>query len=147
MGLSPREEALKEILGDALSLPSFYIIGTLTGDQDSSLYHELCHAMYEVNAAYRADVDAELATIAQRTMCSMKAYLRSEGYANVERILEDEVHAYLSEGDELGCASSEVFQHTRSFQAVFSKHAGGLEYLLTDLLASRSDGSSSSGDD
>merc|ERR1711972_599778 len=103
--------------------------------------------MYEVNAAYRADVDAELATIAERTMCSMKAYLRCEGYANVERILEDEVHAYLSEGDTLGCRSSEVSQHTKKMQRVFSKHAGPLNYLLNGLLGTGSDGSSSSEDD
>merc|ERR1712048_1047069 len=103
------------------------------GDDLTTLYHEVCHAMYEVNAAYRADVDAELAEIAEGPMCRMKAYLRCEQYANVERILQDEVHAYLSEGDNLGCEPSEVLECTKRLQAVFSKHAGDLAYLLDDV--------------
>merc|ERR1711933_56936 len=71
--LLPREEALKQILGDGLLLPNFYIVGTVSGDEDSSLYHEVCHAMYELNTAYRADVEAELATIAEGPMQRMKA--------------------------------------------------------------------------
>merc|ERR1711897_14034 len=119
-------------------------MGTKSGDSSDTLYHEGCHALYEVNAAYRADVDAELAKIAEGPMRRMKAYLRCEQYANVERILQDEVHAYLSEGDKLGCKPSEVSPHTQRLQAIFSKHAGKLGYLLADVLVTESDGSSSS---
>jgi len=145
--LLPRDQALKQILGDSLSLPNFYVIGTTSGDSSDSLYHEVCHAMYELNAEYRADVDAELAQIAEGPMCRMKAYLRCEQYANVERILQDEVHAYLSEGDKLGCKHSEVSRHTQRLQAIFSKHAGTLSFLLDGVLATDSDGCSSSEDD
>jgi len=148
--LMPREQALKQALGDVLSLPNFYVIGTTSDDASSSLYHEVCHAMYELNAAYRADVDAELANIAEGPMCRMKAFLRCEQYADVERILQDEVHAYLSEGDTLGCKSSEVSLHTKTLQAIFLKHAGTLGHLLTDMLAtgclSSEDDSSSEAD-
>merc|ERR1712032_88602 len=145
--LSPREQALKQVLGDILFLPDFYVIGTKACDASSSLYHEACHAMFEVNTAYRFDVEAELATIAEGPMRRMKAYLRCEQYANVERILQDEVHAYLSEGDKLGCKSSETVPHTRRLQAIFSRHAGDLVYLLNDVCESDSKECSSSDDD
>lgn len=144
--LLPREQALKQVLGDCLSLPNFYVIGTVAADS-SSLYHEVCHAMYEVNAAYRADADAELSEIAEGPMRRMQAYLRCTGYANVERILQDEVHAYLSEGDTLGCKASEVSEHTGRLQAMFSKHAGQLVHLLNDVLKGERGSSSSSEDD
>jgi hypothetical protein len=144
--LSPCEQALKQALTDALSLPVFYVIATQSGDESSSLYHEVCHAMYEVNAAYRADVDAELATIPHGPMSRMKAYLRCEQYANVERILQDEVHAYLSEGDKLGCSACETAQHTKRLQLVFSNHADGLAYLLEEVSWSDWDGSTTDED-
>mmetsp|Transcript_68824 Transcript_68824/g.113916 ORF Transcript_68824/g.113916 Transcript_68824/m.113916 type:complete len:452 (-) Transcript_68824:72-1427(-) len=135
--LLPREQALKQLLGEALSLPNFYLVGTLRGDT-STLYHEVCHAMFEVNTAYRSDVDSELATIQGKLMRSMKAHLVSDHYADVERILQDEVHAYLSEGDDLGCGSCKTAQHTRRLQAIFLNYAGDLCYLLHDAsLASK----------
>jgi len=145
--LLPREQALKEVLGDVLGLPNFYVICTKAGDDSATLYHEVCHALYELNAAYRADFDVELAKIPEGPMRRMKAYLLAEQYANVERILQDEVHAYLSEGDDLGCDPSQVIQYTERLQAVFSKHAGGLGYLLNDVLDTESDGCPSSEDD
>merc|ERR1712048_1188601 len=123
------------------------VIGTQLCDTSSSLYHEVCHAMFEVNTAYRVDVDAELATIAEGPLRRMKAYLRCEQYADVERILQDEVHAYLSEGDKLGCKSSETAPHTKRLQAIFLKHAGSLGYLLDDICEDENCGYSSSDSD
>merc|ERR1712032_879783 len=106
-----------------------------------------CHAMFEVNPAYRCDVEAELATIAEGPMRRMKAYLRCEQYADVERILQDEVHAYLSEGDKLGCKSSETAPHTKNLQTIFLKHADDLAYLLHDICESEGEECSISDDD
>merc|ERR1711957_979032 len=132
--------------GDAINLPNFYVIGTKKGDDSSALYHEVCHALYEVNEAYRADVDAELDTISEGPMRRMKAWLRCQQYPNVERILQDEVHAYLSEGGTLGLKRRKVLNHTRSLQAIFSKHVGDLSYLLNDVTV-QTDTSSTSEDD
>lgn len=130
--LLPREQALKQLLGNVLSLPNFYLVGTLRGDT-STLYHEVCHAMFEVNTAYRCDVDSELAKIPGELLHSMKAHLRSDHYADVERILQDEVHAYLSEGDDLHCGSCKTAQYTKGLQAIFLRYAGELCYLLHDI--------------
>merc|ERR1711972_163029 len=78
--LLTRERALKAVLRDVLPLPNFYVIGT-TGGDTSTLYHEVCHALYELNPAYRSDVDAELTTISEGTMARMKAHLRLNSYA------------------------------------------------------------------
>eukprot|EP00933_Yihiella_yeosuensis_P051687 TRINITY_DN49670_c0_g1_i1.p1 TRINITY_DN49670_c0_g1~~TRINITY_DN49670_c0_g1_i1.p1 ORF type:complete len:415 (+),score=70.87 TRINITY_DN49670_c0_g1_i1:69-1313(+) len=126
--LLPREKALKQLLQDhnALQLPNFYVIGTTIGDEqkDDALFHEICHAMYEMYAGYRADVDSELDAIPDGLMLRMKAWLLSESYPNVERILRDEVQAYLCEGDRLGCKPSATRPLSRKFRAIFLKHAG-----------------------
>merc|ERR1711972_1154073 len=144
--LLTRERALKAVLRDVLPLPNFYVIGT-TGGDTSTLYHEVCHALYELNPAYRSDVDAELTTIAEGTMARLKAHLRLNSYANVERILQDEVHAYLSEGDDLGCKSAETAPHTKRLQAIFQKHAGDLAYLQGQALDTESGNSTDSSDE
>merc|ERR1712107_183827 len=61
-GLLPREQALKNVLRDALLLQTFYVIGTAPNDGDT-LYHEVCHALYELNADYRADIEEYLTTV------------------------------------------------------------------------------------
>lgn len=134
--LVPREVALKSVLGNALSLTVFYVIGTTADHSGSeSLYHEVCHAMYEVNAEYQIDVDEALFVIPDCRMRAMKAWLRCNGYPDVDRILDDEVHAYLSEGDTLGCQKSQTTPHTKRLREVFVEHAGSLSYLLDSLPA------------
>jgi len=128
--LLPREEALKRVLGDAFSLDNFYVIGTATKDESATLYHEVCHALYEVRPNYRADVDRYLATIDECMMIRLKGWLRCDGYADVDRILQDEIHAYLSEGSAMGCKISKTAPHTKQLRHIFSTHADDFADLL-----------------
>jgi len=127
--LLPREEALKRVLGDAFSLDNFYVIGTATKDESATLYHEVCHALYDVRPNYRADVDRYLATIDECMMIRLKGWLRCDGYADVDRILQDEIHAYLSEVSAMGCKISKT-AHTKQLRHIFSTHADDFADLL-----------------
>jgi hypothetical protein len=70
----------------------FYVIGTY-GDNDpgDTLEHELCHALYYVEPAYKNAVDKVLQQYDTRELRKM---LLDWGYC--EDVLDDEVHAYLS---------------------------------------------------
>jgi len=143
--LLPQEQALMDLLehAGAFKCRNFYVIGTCDEDDDSTcLYHEVCHALYEVDAKYREAVDAELDVIAEGLMCRMKGWLRCEGYANVSRILNDEVHAYLSEGDNLGCSPRETGPHCEKLRQIFAEFAGDLSHLLDSVTDDGSDCSS-----
>ncbi len=69
----------------------FYVIGTY-GDDDpgDTLNHEIAHALYYVNADYKAAVDSVLAPM---DLAGIKQMLRDWGYC--EEVLDDEVQAYI----------------------------------------------------
>merc|ERR1712032_655218 len=106
-------------MGDAVSLP-----------------HEFAHGLYEMVPDYRMDVDEVLDTISPRLMEKMKLYLMDHQYANVERILRDEVHAYLLDGSRLGCSPSETYLYMNRLRFAFLRHGGkvaeSLHCFLTD---------------
>lgn len=69
----------------------FYFIATY-GDDDpgESLEHEIRHAMYYIDAGYRAEV---ISTLNEFNLVALKLCLKSWGYA--EEVLNDECHAYM----------------------------------------------------
>jgi len=125
--LLPRERALERVLAPALAEPRFYVIGTCG---PASLAHELSHGLYEMRDGYRTAVDRELAAVPERLLARMRRHLLGRGYAEVERILRDEVHAYLLEGHALGCDASETALFTYRLRSVFHEHAGELGWQL-----------------
>ncbi len=69
----------------------FYIIGTYT---NSSLSHEIAHALFYINESYKKEVLKELNNI---DITYWKDEIREFGYA--EDVLIDEIHAYMMEPD------------------------------------------------
>merc|ERR1719433_1365219 len=124
--LMPRERALQQVLQPLApaSGSNFYVIGSCLQSGVYSLPHEFSHGMYELNSRYRADVNRELARIPADLIERMKSYLIGRGYAAVERILQDEVHAYLLEGHPLGCSAVEVMPFAERIRPIFLRHAG-----------------------
>lgn len=125
--LLPRERALQHVIAPALAAERFYIIGTCG---PASLAHEFGHGMYEMFEHYQREVNAELAAIPIRLLKQMKQHLVSRGYAQVDRILKDEIHAYLLEGHSLGCHLSDTALFTYRLRSIFHSHAGDLGWQL-----------------
>lgn len=72
----------------------YYVIGTYGEDDPSdTVDHEICHALYYVNSAYRGAVDVALHKY-KKQLEPLKKCLLSWGYC--EEVLDDECHAYMS---------------------------------------------------
>lgn len=90
--LTPAENALVNLF--RFRDGRFYIIGS---QDDDTLDHEECHALYYVSEAYRAAVDAVLGRHAAELAPVERCVRRMMYHPSV---VPDEVHAYVSEGDE-----------------------------------------------
>lgn len=75
----------------------FYVIGTYGTEEDDdpsgSLDHEICHALYYIDDAYRHEVDASLKKYTNN-LKPLKKMLIDWGYDH--SVLDDECHAYIS---------------------------------------------------
>lgn len=128
--LHPREEALAIVLRPALDRYTshqepFYLVATSRRSTRSCLAHELAHALYELDTSYRDEINDILLSIPSAMFTEMCAYLEERGYARVDRILRDEVHAYLLDANpfgKLGFANTQPF-HCRVLNA-FLRAAG-----------------------
>lgn len=72
----------------------FYVIGTY-GEEDpgGAIDHEICHALYYVNLAYKTDVDKVMVKY-RKQLEPLEKCLSSWGYC--DEVLWDECHAYMS---------------------------------------------------
>jgi len=122
--LRPQEQALLALLPDD---QDFYVIGTCEKDT-STLHHEMAHGLFTTNAEYRAAVKAALARLPQRRYNACRRVLLGMGYVDDPVILEDEMQAYMVEGnclyeDEAECAMTKEVQ--ASIQSLFWGVVGG----------------------
>ncbi len=97
----------------------FYVIG-IAADQD--LTHELAHALFFTQAAYRQAVRGAMRPY---DTSGIRKRLMALGYHR--SVLTDEVHAYLIGGtDALGTSIRGPVALTRQLRAIFRTHAAGL---------------------
>jgi hypothetical protein len=90
-----------------------YLIGTYENkdnkkESTSTLRHELAHALYSINAKYKAAVDEALDAMPKGLWKEMTAVLRHEGYN--AGVFHDELQAYIATGecgyfDDIECES------------------------------------------
>ncbi len=72
----------------------FYAIGTGPGD-DSALRHEIAHALYYLDAEYKARMDEKIAEIPEEITKKIFKWLDKRGYDRT--VFKDEFQAYLIE--------------------------------------------------
>lgn len=69
----------------------FYIIGTYKDGEPAVLKHELCHAMFSTNPAYRKEV---LGVLKDAPLKKLKSFLASDCYD--KSVMLDEANAYIT---------------------------------------------------
>ena len=105
----------------------FYVIGLVRGASPATLRHEVAHALFALNPAYRREVRRLLRTVDTRAIARQ---LRGMGYA--AHVIEDEVHAYLIEPSRRGAERAAAFAPLRRrLRAVFAAHATGIPLQLS----------------
>ncbi len=76
---------------------TFYLIGVLAGDKET-LNHEIIHAKYHSNSAYRNQVNEIIVGMPNAGYALLSNHLRSMGYC--EDVINDEINAYLGTSKE-----------------------------------------------
>jgi hypothetical protein len=71
----------------------YYVIGTLAKDKET-LKHELLHAHYYLNPAYKQQVDVLVRSMRKDLKTQLTSALRNMGYAN--HVITDEINAYMA---------------------------------------------------
>jgi hypothetical protein len=72
----------------------FYIMGA---QNDSTLRHELSHALYDSNEKYRNEINSYIKKN-KRGLAKTREYILDKGYA--EEVLNDEIQAYITDNDD-----------------------------------------------
>lgn len=100
----------------------FYVIGTIAGD-NSTLNHELAHAMWGCDEAYQEEM-TELLDKYARSLKKIEKGLEEDSYA--PEVWEDEKQAYLATTTKRELMRrgwvSESFKHLEEFRVVFRRH-------------------------
>lgn len=97
----------------------FYVIGAVA---DTNLKHELAHALFFTQSAYRNAVRAAMRAY---DTSALAKHLATIGYHR--SVLTDEVHAYLvAPADAPGPSMTALAPLRKELQAIFRKHTAGL---------------------
>jgi hypothetical protein len=120
--LLAKEQRLLDCLA---GLPEpFYVIGVVRGVTPSTLRHEVAHALFALDSAYRREVRRVLRETDTRVIARQ---LRDMGYA--PHVIDDEVHAYLIEPSRRGAERAPAFAPVRRrLRAIFSTYAKGIRW-------------------
>lgn len=118
--LSPLEEIIIEPIRGVQG--PLYLIGTLQGDACSTLRHEIAHALYHTNSAYREEVERVLATV---NLNPVYRHLKGMGYHHLR--WKDEAHAYLGDApaelEMLGIHSRSYADVHDQLLRIYNKHS------------------------
>eukprot|EP00929_Paragymnodinium_shiwhaense_P085700 TRINITY_DN46121_c0_g1_i1.p1 TRINITY_DN46121_c0_g1~~TRINITY_DN46121_c0_g1_i1.p1 ORF type:complete len:419 (+),score=81.72 TRINITY_DN46121_c0_g1_i1:37-1293(+) len=101
----------------------FYVIGTCETDV-STLHHEMAHGLYATCKDYHACVREQIDSLPADAYDQMRQHLLSSGYPNDKTILEDEMHAYMVEGNFLAdepCQKTQCIQ--KELSSIFARFA------------------------
>jgi len=98
----------------------FYVIGIAS---DADLKHEIAHALFFTRPAYRRAV---LAAMRGHDTSALRAELAKMGYH--ERVLTDEVHAYLVSPSDSTSAAKGLAPLRRTLQRIFRSFAAELPW-------------------
>jgi hypothetical protein len=91
-GLSQREES---VIAAVRAQGAQYLIATWDGTEPATIAHEIAHARWTLDAAYRARCREAMADLSDSTRRLIVRALRKADYPDDATIMEDEIHAYL----------------------------------------------------
>ena len=98
--LTSYEDVIFQEMKPYLELEEFYIIGTISGDEET-INHEMAHALFKLNKSYRNSVytiTAKFELEHKHIFNRITKHLKQLGYRH--DVIEDEVQAYFSAENE-----------------------------------------------
>jgi hypothetical protein len=98
----------------------WYLIGASSKDK-GTLNHEIAHGLYYTNKEYKKNVTNLVENIKQNHYEKLKKKLVKMGYVNDKKIIDDEIHAFMSTGLYNGLDTKELKIYEKGFKSNFKK--------------------------
>ena len=98
----------------------WYLIGASSKDK-GTLNHEIAHGLYFTNKAYKKMVDALINNITSTHYNKLKKKLIKMGYVDDNKIIDDEIQAFMSTGLYNGLNTKELKVYEKDFKNNFKK--------------------------
>jgi hypothetical protein len=98
----------------------WYLIGASSKDK-GTLNHEIAHGMYYTNKEYKKEVSKLITKIKPSHYEKLTKKLVKMGYANDEKIIDDEINAFMSTGLYNGLDTKELKVYEKGFVKNFKK--------------------------
>jgi hypothetical protein len=98
----------------------WYLIGASSKDK-GTLNHEIAHGMYYTNKEYNKEVTKLIDKIKPAHYEKLRKKLVKMGYVNDKKIIDDEIHAFMSTGLYNGLDTKELKVYEKGFKSNFKK--------------------------
>ncbi len=121
-GWGPYDEIMSDIWYSCENYPlrfekprtKWYLIGSSKCDLDT-MKHEIAHGLYYTNKEYKKNCDKLLDRIKARDYKFLKLCLMEMGYADDDKIISDEIQAFMSTGLYSKLKTEETQKYTKKF--------------------------------
>ena len=98
---------------------NWYLIGASSKDKGTT-NHEIAHGLYFTNKEYKNNVTKLIKNIKSTHYEKLKKKLIKMGYVNDKKIIDDEIHAFMSTGLYNGLNTKELKVYEKEFKKNFS---------------------------
>jgi hypothetical protein len=98
----------------------WYLIGAISKDK-GTLNHEIAHGMYYTNKEYKKEVTKLISEIKPLHYQKLAKKLVKMGYVDDKKIIDDEIHAFMSTGLYNGLDTKELKVYEKGFKSNFKK--------------------------
>lgn len=99
---------------------NWYLIGASSKDL-KTMDHEIAHGLYFTNKDYKKEVNVLIDKIKPTHYEKLKKKLIKMGYVNDKKIIDDEIHAFMSTGLYNGLDTKELKVYEKGFKNNFKK--------------------------
>ena len=100
----------------------WYLIGASSKDKGTT-NHEIAHGLYYTNKEYKKNVTGLIKNIKPKHYEKLRKKLVKMGYVNDKKIIDDEIHAFMSTGLYNGLDTKELKIYEKGFKDNFKKYA------------------------
>jgi hypothetical protein len=99
---------------------NWYLIGY--GGDESILKHEIAHGLYYTKRSYRLEMDLLVSELPKKVFKKIKKELIKMGYVDDNKIIYDEIQAYMSTGLAAQFDGDEFRKHQDKFIEIYNYH-------------------------
>lgn len=118
------DEIMSEIIHYCIGESSYKPWYLISADKINSpiMNHEIAHGLYYTNPTYKFEMDRLISNIDSKTYRKLKKELIKIGYVNDNKIIDDEIQAFMSTGKLSTWKMEDYEKYSKDFVKVFKKY-------------------------